>query len=158
VLYGPRDLSHTFGHTILELAAGRIPGHPSGGISVTDVEDAARGVVSALNLGRSGERYLLTGHNLTYAQIFERQAAAVSAHYKGRTLPAPLMQAAARVLEFRSRFTGAEPRLTLDNAKIAPLFMWYDSSKAARELDYRVRPLEDTLRGMASAYRRGGLL
>ena len=158
VLYGPRDISHTFGHPMLELAAGRIPGHPSGGISVTDVEDAARGVVSALDLGRSGERYLLTGHNLTYAQIFERQSAAVSAHYKGRTLPATLMQAAARVFEFRSRFTGAEPRLTRDNAKIAPLLMWYDSSKAARELDYYVRPLEATLERMASAYRRAGLL
>lgn len=158
VLYGPRDLSHTFGHTMLELAQGRIPGHPTGGVSVTDVEDAANGVVSALGGGRNGERYLLTGHNLTYAQVFERQAAAVSAQYKGRALPTPLLHAAARAFEVRSYFTGVEPRLTIDNAKIAPLLMWYDYSKAARELGYGARPLDETLERMVSAYRSAGLL
>jgi nucleoside-diphosphate-sugar epimerase len=58
----------------------------------------------------------------------------------------------------RSRFTGAEPRLTIDNAKIAPLLMWYDHSKASGELQYRPRPLEDTLERMVKAYRDAGLL
>ena len=69
VLYGPRSQTHPFGHTMLELAADRIPGHPTGGISVTDVHDAALGMVAALERGRSGERYLLTGHNITYREL-----------------------------------------------------------------------------------------
>lgn len=158
VLYGPRDLSHTFGHTMLELAKGKIPGHPTGGLSVTDVDDAAYGIISALQHGRSGERYLLTGHNLTYAEVFKAQAEMVGTTYDGRALSPALLHVAARAFELRSKFTGSEPRLTLDNAKIAPLLMWYDHSKAARELQYRSRPLHETLERMAAAYRAAGLL
>jgi dihydroflavonol-4-reductase len=158
VLYGPRSLEHTFGHTMLELAAGKIPGHPTGGISVTDVDDAAFGIVSALDRGRSGERYLLTGHNLRYTEVFQRQAECIGVKYAGRPLPSVLLSAAARVFELRSRFTGIEPRLTIDNAKIAPLLMWYDHAKARRELGYRIRRLEETFERMARAYRDAGLL
>jgi dihydroflavonol-4-reductase len=158
VLYGPRDLSHTFGHTMLELAKGKIPGHPTGGLSVTDVDDAALGIVAALQHGQSGERYLLTGHNMTYAEVFKAQADAIGTKYSGRALPAPLLHLAARAFELQSRFTGVEPRLTLDNAKIAPLLMWYDHSKAGRAFQYRPRPLGETLERMAAAYRAAHLL
>lgn len=158
VLYGPRDLSHTFGHTMLEIAAKRIPGHPTGGISITDVDDAAAGIVAALDRGRSGERYLLTGHNRTYEAAFAEQAGVVGTTYNGRPLPGALLYAAARAFELRSRFTGNEPRLTIDNAKIGPLRMWYEHRKAADELGYRIRPLSETFERMAQGYRRAGLL
>ena len=158
VLYGPRNLTHTFGHTMLELAAGKIPGHPTGGISVTDVDDAAAGIVSALSSGRTGERYLLTGHNVRYADVFRHQAEIVGVPYTGRPLPSVLMITAARFFEMRATFTGAEPRLTVDNAKIAPLLMWYDSGKAMRELNYRYRPLDETFERMARHYRDARLL
>lgn len=158
VLYGPRDLTHTFGHTMLELANHKVPGHPSGGISVTDVDDAAAGTVSALHRGVSGERYLLTGHNLSYGDVFRRQAETVGVKYEGREIPTFVLTAAARAFELRSKFTGGEPRLTIDNAKIAPLNMWYDCSKAARELGYTYRPLEETLERMARKYRELHLL
>ncbi len=89
VLYGPRHVTHTFGHTMLELAKGKIPGHPTGGLSVTDVDDAAAGIVAGLTTARSGERYLLTGHNLTYEQVFSAQARAVGTQYRGRVLSNP---------------------------------------------------------------------
>jgi dihydroflavonol-4-reductase len=158
VLYGPRDLSHTFGHTMLELAKGRIPGHPSGGVSVTDVDDAAAGIVAALHRGRSGERYLLTGHNLQYGEIFAAQARIIGVPYRGREIPTPVLHLAARAFELQSAFTHKEPRLTIDNAKIAPLKMWYDCAKAMRELQYNYRPLEQTLERMARAYRTHHLL
>jgi dihydroflavonol-4-reductase len=158
VLYGPRSLSHPFGHTMLELAAGRIPGHPSGGISVTDVQDAARGIAAALERGRTGERYLLTGHNITYGELFRRQAMLVGAAYNGRPLPGYALTAAARLFELRSRFTGVEPRLTIDNAKIGALFMYYTSSKAAAELGYSNQPVDATLERMFDEYKKAGAL
>lgn len=68
-LYGPRELFHKFGHTMLELSKGKIPGHPSGGIFVTDVDDAAAGIVSALTLGENGERYLLVSSRRTQPYV-----------------------------------------------------------------------------------------
>lgn len=158
VLYGPRDLEHPFGHTMLELAAGKVPGHPSGGLSVTDVDDAAAGIVSALTRGRNGERYLLAGHNVRYGEIFQRQARAAGVSYRGREIPTFALHLAARVFEMRSAITGNQPRLTIDNAKIAPLNMWYDCQKAIHELEYDYRPLDVTLERMAQAYRKAHLL
>ena len=158
VLYGPRSLEHTFGHTMLELAQRRIPGHPSGGISVADVEDVAHGIASALKRGSDGQRYLLAGHNVSYKDLFERQANILGVPYDGKPIPAFVLAAMARAFELRSRFTGKEPRLNVDNAKIAPLRMWYDSGKAHMELGYRFRPLEETFGRMADAYAKAGVL
>jgi dihydroflavonol-4-reductase len=158
IVYGPRDLSHTFGHAMLEIAGGRVPGHPTGGLSVVDVDDVAAGIAAAVKRARDGERYILAGENLRYSELFARQAAHAGVRYRGRALPAALLRAAAFAFETRSRFTGEEPRLTADNAKIAPLLMWYSSAKAERELGFTHRPLDETLARMAAAYRDAGLL
>jgi dihydroflavonol-4-reductase len=158
VIYGPRDLSHPFGHTMLDIARGTVPGHPTGGLSVVDVDDVAAGLAGALERGRDGERYLLAGENLHYAELFARQAGHAGKRYRGRALPAALLRLAAAAFEARSRMTGTEPRLTADNAKIAPLLMWYASDKAERELGFRRRPFDETLARMAAAYRAAGLL
>jgi dihydroflavonol-4-reductase len=158
VLYGPRSLDHTFGHTMLELASKKIPGHPTGGLSIADVDDVALAFAFALEKANSGERYILAGSNLTYAQAFAAQAKAVGAAYDGKPLPALALKCAANFLETRSRFSGKEPRLTRDNAAIAPLRMWYTSARAQDQLGYRPRPLEETLERMAAAYRQAGAL
>jgi dihydroflavonol-4-reductase len=157
-VYGPRDLSHPFGHTMLEIARGSMPGHPTGGLSVVDVEDVAAGIAAALERGRDGERYLLAGENLRYADLFAASARHAGTAYSGRALPAPLLRLAAAAFEARSAFTGGEPRLTRDNAAIAPLLMWYSSAKAESDLGFVRRPLDETLARMAAAYRAAGLL
>lgn len=158
VLYGARSMSHPFGHTMVELAHGRVPAHPTGGISITDVRDAATGIVAALHRGTSGERYLLAGHNLSYEDAFKRQAAAAGATYRGKALAPAMLMLAATIFEARSRFTKSEPRLTIDNAKVGPLRMYYSSAKAERELGYRIRPLEETLETMRRSYEIQGAL
>jgi dihydroflavonol-4-reductase len=158
VVYGPRSLTHTFGHTMLEIAHHRVPGHPSGGLSVVDVDDVAAGIASALQRGKDGERYLLTGENVTYADLFGRQAKVAGTDYRGRTLPSAALFVAAQAFEVRAAMNGREPRLTRDHAKIASLRMWYTSEKARRELDFAARPLEATLERMAAAYRAAGAL
>ncbi|MEO6990752.1 MAG: NAD-dependent epimerase/dehydratase family protein [Candidatus Baltobacteraceae bacterium] len=158
VVYGPRGLDHAFGHTMLEIAAGRVPGHPTGGLSVVDVEDVATGIAMALERAREGERYILSGDNVHYAELFARQAEVVGRRYRGRPLPSALLHLAAIAFETRARFDGREPRLTRDNATIAPLLMWYSHERARAELDFRPRPLGETLERMARAYRDAGIL
>ena len=42
-----------------------------GGINVISVKDTVTGLINACRYGKSGERYLLCGENLTYEQFFE---------------------------------------------------------------------------------------
>jgi dihydroflavonol-4-reductase len=143
---------------MLELASGKIPGHPTGGLSIADVDDVALAFAFALDKANSGERYILAGTNLTYAQAFAAQAKAVGTIYDGKPLPTLALKCAANFLETRSRFSGKEPRLTRDNAAIAPLRMWYTSARAQEQLGYRPRSLDETLERMALAYRQAGAL
>ena len=66
MLWGPGDwaLSST-GYALRALRGETVYYTRTGGTSVLDVEDAARGVAAALLRGRPGERYLLAGENIT---------------------------------------------------------------------------------------------
>ncbi|HEY7537705.1 MAG TPA: NAD-dependent epimerase/dehydratase family protein [Gaiellaceae bacterium] len=103
----------------------------SGGLNLVDVHDVARGHVLALERGRSGERYLLGGVNLTLSEVF-----ALIARAAGRRPPRiRLPYAAARVLALTWLANGNE-------VKLARLPAWFDSGKAQRELGYVSAPIE----------------
>ncbi|MFI3247743.1 MAG: NAD-dependent epimerase/dehydratase family protein [Rikenellaceae bacterium] len=44
----------------------------SGGKSIIDVEQAALGIIAAFERGRSGEKYLISGENLSFKEFFQR--------------------------------------------------------------------------------------
>jgi dihydroflavonol-4-reductase len=103
----------------------------SGGLNLVDVHDVARGHVLALERGRSGERYLLGGVNLTLSEVF-----ALIARAAGRRPPRiRLPYAAGRVLALTWLANGNE-------VKLARLPAWFDSGKAQRELGYVSAPIE----------------
>ena len=50
------------------------PVYFDGGFSVVDVDDVARGAIVAMEQGRTGERYILAGENVTVKQLFDLMA------------------------------------------------------------------------------------
>src|SRR2546429_293041 len=63
VVFGPGDVKPTTGLTLLALRRGLMPAYIEGVINIVDVRDVAQAHVTALERGRSGERYILGGHN-----------------------------------------------------------------------------------------------
>ncbi len=103
----------------------------SGGLNLVDVRDVALGHVLALERGRSGERYLLGGVNLTLAEVF-----ALIARTAGRRPPlVRLPHAAARALALVGLANSSEVTL-------ARLPAWFSSEKAQHELGYDPAPVE----------------
>ena len=47
---------------------------PAGGCSVVDVRDVAEGIISAASHGRTGERYILGGQNMSYLELWQLMA------------------------------------------------------------------------------------
>jgi dihydroflavonol-4-reductase len=123
------------GAMIAGVACGRIRGYvASTGLNVVDVRDVGVGHALALEHGRRGERYLLGGVDLTLRELFA--AVAALAHRPAPRVRVPL--AAARA--------AAALRLVNPNeVQLARLPMWFDCSKAERELGYRPRPVEPAL-------------
>ncbi|PYX47127.1 MAG: dihydroflavonol 4-reductase, partial [Acidobacteria bacterium] len=53
----------------------KFPAYVDTGLNLVDATECARGHVLALQKGRSGERYILGGENLTLKQILDKLAA-----------------------------------------------------------------------------------
>src|SRR5712671_1613773 len=58
---GPRDVKPT--------PTGRIPGFVDTGLNLVHVDDVAAGHLAALRRGKIGERYILGGHNVQFAEM-----------------------------------------------------------------------------------------
>jgi len=110
------------------------------------VEDVARGLRQAMESGRPGESYLLTGPIHTYQDAFAL-AAAIAGKRPPPVHPPPLlMRAAARVASLLERMN-MRPRYSSSTLRLMAGTTWIGSSaKAERELGFTARPLEEGLR------------
>ena len=129
------------GRMIEGVATGRYRGYVDSGVNVVDVRDVARGHLLAHGRGRTGERYLLGGVDLTLRELF-----GAIADLAGR--PRPRLRApyaAARALALAGVANGEE-------VSLARLPMYYSWAKAARELGYNPGPVQPALaRGVRDA-------
>jgi dihydroflavonol-4-reductase len=119
------------------------------GLNLVDVLDVARGHVLALERGRSGERYLLGGVDVTLTEAFALIARAAERRPPRLELP----YAAARAL--------AALRLAnRHEIELARIPAWFSSAKAQRDLGYEPSPLEPALwravRGLERKVERPG--
>jgi dihydroflavonol-4-reductase len=121
-------------------------------LNVVAVEDVAAGHVAAFERGRSGERYLLGGENLTVREVFATVARAAGRPAPRVPVPWSLAYASARLADAALRPLGREPRLLLvDEVRAGRLPHLFDDSKARAELGYRSRPAAEALVEAAQA-------
>lgn len=125
----------------------------SGGMSAVDVADVVEGIVRAVERGRVGERYLLTGDNISY-----RQMRAVIAQLMGEvapfiSIPSAVLKVLAAVGDGISHLTHRRPRISLPMARFLPLELYYTSQKARSELGWRYRPFWESAEGAIRWYK-----
>lgn len=126
----------------LLLAAYRLPLMfvPRGGKSFISVSDAAAAIVSAIDHGVSGSRYLLTGANLTLRQFYRLQAQTCG--YRQCLVPLPdwLMIAAGRLGDLLRR-CGIRTQLSSRNTRQLIVCEYYDNSRAVADLQMPQTPV-----------------
>lgn len=156
---GPRDHKPTpTGRTVLDAAAGRMPAYVDTGLNVVHVDDCARGHLLAFERGRSGQRYVLGGTDMTLKQILFEIADITHGKPPKIRLPHGLVMPLAYIAEVWARITGREPKVTVDGVKLARKCMFFSSAKAQKELDYQARPARDALQDAVDWYREHGYL
>ncbi len=70
-VYGPNDVGRITAGNLIDFAHSNPVLVCRGGTSVVHIEDVARGMLAAVERGRSGERYILGGENITHRQLAE---------------------------------------------------------------------------------------
>ena len=106
---------------------------PSGGKSFVAATAAAVAVVNALIMGGSGQRYLLTGDNLSLAEFYEQQAVVCGYRQKIVIVPNWLLHLAGRCGDLL-RAIGIKTQVSTRNVRQLLVREYYDHSLAAREL------------------------
>ncbi len=155
---GERDIKPTpTGRIVLDFLKRKFPAYVETGLNLVDATECARGHIQALEKGRSGERYILGGENLTLKQILDRLA--VITGLKSPTLKLPYVFAfAAGVVDemVTGRLLGREPRATIDAVRMGRKMMFVSSAKAERELGWRTVPVEGALCRSVDWFRGNG--
>lgn len=147
-MFGPWDVKPTSGTMILEAARSPlgIPIYTAGGNSFCDVEAVADGHIAALAKGRTGERYILAGHNLPYREAFALINEVLGKPAPKLPVPAALGPVLGPVLDGVGYF--AQERFDNFNSstlRSGAIGLYADSGKAVRELGYELRPLRDAI-------------
>jgi dihydroflavonol-4-reductase len=145
---GPSDLRPTpTGQMVLDVARGRARGYLArSALNVVAVDDVALGHLAALERGRSGERYLLGGDNMSVRDVFAVIAETVGLPAPRLAVPWSAAYTVAVVADAALRPVGREPRLlALDAVRAGRLPHLFDDRKARSELGYTSRPAIDAL-------------
>jgi dihydroflavonol-4-reductase len=145
---GERDIKPTpTGRIILDFLKKKFPAYVDTGLNLVDVSECAHGHVAALEKGRSGERYILGGENLTLKQILDKLAVITGLPSPKVRVPYVVALATGVVDEILTgRILKREPRATIDAVRMGRKKMFVSSSKAARELGWKIVPVDDALR------------
>ena len=149
--YGAGDWGRTpHGALIAGTAFGKLP-FVMGGIELeaVGIDDAARALLLAAEKGRVGERYLISETMISNAEVVRIAADAAGVAAPTKMIPLPLSYAMAALGSAKARLTGTDERLSLDSLRLMRADAPVDCSKAKRELGWRPRPVEDSIREAA---------
>ena len=144
---GERDIKPTpSGRIIVDFLKKKFPAYVDTGLNLVDATECARGHIAALEKGRSGERYILGGENLTLKQILDKLAAITGLPSPTIRVPYALALATGVVDEIvTGRIRGREPRATIDAVRMGRKKMFVSSAKAERELGWKCVPVDHAL-------------
>jgi dihydroflavonol-4-reductase len=143
---GERDVKPTpTGEIILRFLQDRMPAYVHTGLNLIDVEDVARGHVLAWEKGRTGERYILGARNLSLKETLEILAAITGKRAPRIAVPHFIPISVAFIDEVLLARLGKKPQVSFYAAQMSRKAMYYDSSKAVRELGLPQSPIEQAL-------------
>lgn len=155
---GERDIKPTpTGRIIVDFLKKKFPAYVDTGLNLVDVTECARGHVMALEKGKSGERYILGGENLTLKQILDKLAAITGLPSPKVKVPYAVALATGVVDEMvTGRLLGREPRATIDAVRMGRKKMFVTSAKAERELRWNLLSVDDALRRAVHWFQQNG--
>jgi dihydroflavonol-4-reductase len=132
IVLGAGDVHQISGSLVIQAARGRTFLYTRGGTNIVHVDDVADGHLAAAERGRSGERYLLGGENLTYLQLFTLLAEVVGGRAPWLLIPDWVIRPAAFLIDLIRRVVPLP--LEGNQLRLSRQRLYCDTSKARQEL------------------------
>jgi dihydroflavonol-4-reductase len=154
---GPWDWKPTpTGKIIVDFLNGKMPGYVHTGLNFVGVEECAAGHLLVAEKGKTGERYLLGGENLTLKAMLDILAKITGLPAVHLKIPHGLALGVAYIESGFSRLIGREPQIPVEGVKIAQHMMFVDCSRARRELGFQPGPVAAALERAVRWYEANG--
>ena len=134
------------GDIILRFLRRQMPAYVDTGLNFIDVRDVAKGHLLALEKGKKGDRYILGHQNLTLKNFLNQLAQITGLNAPKHTVPIWLPLSVAWIDEKLLTLLGKSPSVPLDGVRMSKQPMYYDSSKAVRELNLPQSSLKEALK------------
>jgi len=144
-MLGAYDWRPSSGELIRQYLARGFPLVPRGGRNFAYAPDVAAAMVAAAERGRTGECYLLGGHNLTYREFFTQVAELAGRRPPLGLLPRGVLDAAGLAGTLVRRTTGRRVALDRTLAGLAQLGTFYSIAKAQGELGMPLTPVRTAI-------------
>src|SRR6202142_385094 len=157
---GEQDIKPTpTGRIVVDFLKKKFPAYVDTGLNLVDVAECARGHVAALEKGKSGERYILGGENLTLKQILDKLAVITGLPSPSIKVPYVVALATGVVDQvFTGYIRNREPRATIDAVRMGRKKMFVSSGKAERDLGWKIVPVDGALRRAVEGFQANGFV
>jgi len=155
---GPGDIAPTpTGALIINIIKGKLPGYVDGGINLIDLTDCARGIISAMDSGQIGGKYILGNRNISIKEYFDL---IVDVTGRGRSpfLKTPRWLAVMSGYGYQAlaRITSKPPATSASWVRVGSHYSWWDCRKAIEELNLGQRPIEESIQEAAIWFETNG--
>jgi dihydroflavonol-4-reductase len=156
---GPRDVKPTpTGKVILDFLNRAMPGYIETGLNWVHVRDVCAGHILAAEKGRPGERYILGSAegNWTLQEAFAVLEELTDIPAPKFKVPYLVALSAAYIDEAIAKVTGKSPKAPLAGVRMAKYKMFFDPSKAIRELGLPQTPPREALQDAIIWFKANG--
>lgn len=149
-IIGPGDMGHN--HLVqmcLMFLTNRLPMGVSGGYDMVDVRDVADGILRALDNGRKGESYILSGSSVSIKELIRYMANASGKRVKP-CVPIFMAKILSPLFELDAKRRRKRPLFTRYSLQTLESNTRFSHDKAATELGYSPRDVSESVNDMVA--------
>lgn len=122
------------GNIVLRFLRQKMPFYLDTGLNVIDVQDVAKGHLLAFEKGESGERYILGHRDMKLKSMLDILENLTGINAPEKSIPVAVPLTVAWIEETFLARLGKSPGVPLDGVRMGTKTMYYDASRAVKEL------------------------
>ncbi|KTD43068.1 NAD-dependent epimerase/dehydratase family protein [Legionella parisiensis] len=154
---GPNDYKLSLmGTAIIKIYKGHNPVLVRGGFNFVDVRDVVQGALTAAEKGKSGERYILGGHDINMHYLVRLMSTVRQKRMTRLFLPPNMLYFVVPLMQFFSKITNTEPLFTKYAIETLMYPPTIDCTKAENELGYKKTKIETTIHDTLDWFSQSG--
>lgn len=157
-MIGPNDAKPSSGQLVLYGLNKKILFYPPGGKNFVHIHDVCKGIINAIDKGKTGECYLLAGDNLSYGHFFKKLNSIAHQKPVMIKIPRTVLTIAGYMGSLIANITRKPVKLTRSSAFMLCLDNYYSGRKSIKELALQYQTTDTAIRDAYHWFDQNGMV